>query len=118
MPSPTDTLLAAAALLDSAPALYAGLDDTALLEAQRTLGRLSQVVARHGVAVAGEVTRRSAPERGPEGLAQASGHRTPAALIQGLTGMSAPEAVQLVAVGSLPAESPLAVPEPLRKPHT
>ncbi|MDP3208581.1 MAG: DUF222 domain-containing protein, partial [Rhodoglobus sp.] len=109
MSSPTDTLLAAVALLDGAPTAYADLDDAALLESQNALGRLSRVVARHGVAVAGEVTRRSAPEAGRAGLAQASGHRTPQALIQAATGISAPEAAQLVAVGSLPAESPLAV---------
>ncbi len=107
--SPTDTLLAVVALLDGVPAAYADLDDAALLETQDALGRLSRVVARHGVAVAGEVVRRSAPERGSQGLAQTTGHRTPVALIQVATGLSAPEAAQLFAVGSLPAESPLAV---------
>jgi len=107
MPSPTPVLVAAAELLEILPA-YGALDDTALLEAQNALGHLTRLAARHGAALAGELARRSTAELGYSGLAQASGHRTPQALIQVMTGISAPEAAQLVAVGSLPTESPLA----------
>jgi len=106
MPSPTNTLRAAAALLDGA-LQFEGMDDAALLEAQSDLGRLSRLTARHGAALAGELARRSAPALGHSGLAQSTGHRTPAALIQAVTGVSALEAARLVAVGALPPESPL-----------
>ncbi len=108
MPSPSSTLREAAALLDVSLA-FGGMDDAALLEAQAALGHLNRLAARHGAAVAGELARRSDPSLGYSGLAQASGHRTPEMLIQVVTGVSAPEAAKLVAVGSLPPESPIAV---------
>ncbi len=108
MPSPTSSLLAAAALLRDVPATYEAMDDAALLEAQDALGHLTRLASRHGAALAGELARRSAPELGHSGLAQVSGHRTPQALIQAVTGVSAPEAAVLLAIGTLPSESPLA----------
>ncbi len=107
MPSSTSTLREAAALLDGVLA-FEGLDDAALLEAQRALGRLTQLTAQHGAALAGELALRSAPELGHTGLAQSTGHRTPQALIQATTGLTAVEACRLVAIGTLPAGSPLA----------
>ena len=111
MPSPTNTLLAAAALLEAAlvdgALQFEGMDDAALLEAQSDLGRLARLTARHGAALAGELARRSAPALGHSGLAQSTGHRTPEALIQAVTGVCAPEAARLVAIGALPPESPL-----------
>jgi hypothetical protein len=107
MNSPTPTLLAAAELLRDVPAVYEGMDDAALLEAQSALGHVTRLAQRHGAALAGELARRSAPELGHSGLAQLTGHRTPQALIQVATGVSGPEAARLVAIGTLPPESPL-----------
>lgn len=51
--------------------------------------------------LAGEVERRSARERGYDGLAQASGARTPDILVSQLTGVSGAEARSLVTAGTL-----------------
>lgn len=109
MTPPTTTFLAAASLLDGAVVDFRAMDDAALLEAQAALGQLNRLAARHGAALAGELARRSDPALGYAGLAQTSGHRTPEALIQVVTGVTAPEAAKLVAVGSLPPQSPLSV---------
>ncbi|MFZ2963321.1 MAG: DUF222 domain-containing protein [Rhodoglobus sp.] len=103
-----DTISAATALLDGPLVEVSGLDDAALVALQSTLGALTRAAARHAAAAAGELTRRSSREFGHAGLAQASGHRTPEAFIQAVTGVTAPEAARLVRVGSLPATSPLA----------
>jgi len=103
-----DSITAARALLDGPLVEVHALPDDDLLVLQAALGDLSRAVARHAAVAAGEVARRSAHERGYTGLAQASGHRTPEALVQSVTGASARDAARLVRVGSLPADSPLA----------
>ena len=109
MTTQTSRLHAAVALLGEIALPFPAMDDAALLEAQALVGQLSHLAARHAAALAGEVARRSTPQLGQDGLAQTTGHRTPEALIQALTGVSAPEASRLVAVGSLPDSSPLSV---------
>lgn len=109
MTTPTSPLHAAVALLGEVVLPFSAMDDAALLEAQSLVGRLSHLAARHAAALAGEVARRSTPQFGQDGLAQTTGHRTPEALIQAITGISAPEASRLVAVGTLPDSSPLSV---------
>lgn len=84
------------------------LDDAALLGLQSQLGAVSREVSRHAAVAAGELARRSSRDRGYAGLAQSTGHRTPEALLQAVTDVTAPEARRLVAVGSLPVDSPLA----------
>ena len=103
-----DTISAAAALLDGALVDVSSLDNAALVDLQRALGVLTHTTARHAAVAAGELARRSTHELGYAGLAQTSGHRTPEALIQAVTGVTAPEAARLVRVGSLPLTSPLA----------
>jgi hypothetical protein len=107
--TPTSPLRATVALLGEIALPLPSMDDAALLEAQALVGQLSHLAARHAAALAGEVARRSTPHLGHDGLAQTTGHRTPEALIQALTGITAPEAARLVAVGSLPDSSPLSV---------
>lgn len=109
MTSPATPLLAAVALLGEVAPAYEAVDDAALLEAHSAVGQLTQIAARHAAALAGELARRSAPELGYAGLARSAGHRTPEAMVQQVTGVSAPEASRLVAVGSLPPQSPIAV---------
>jgi hypothetical protein len=78
------------------------------LELQEALGRAGEARNRVDVviaALAGEVDRRSARELGHSGLAQSTGDRTPDALVSRLTGMSGPEARNLVTVGVM-ASSP------------
>lgn len=102
-----ETIRAATALLDAPLTEVSDLSDTGLVALQAALGSLTRVVQRHTAAAAGEVARRSSHQLGYAGLAQASGHRTAQDFIQAVSGMSAPEASRLVAVGSLPADSPL-----------
>ena len=105
----TEQIQAATALLADPVLGVSALGDAELLALQTALGSLSGVVARHAAVAAGEVARRSSRELGYAGLARASGHRTPEALLQAVTGVTSTEASRLVRVGSLPASSPLAV---------
>ena len=104
----TEQIQAATALLADPLHGVASLGDAELLALQTALGDLSHVVARHAAAAAGELARRSSRELGYAGLAQSSGHRTPEALLQSVSGVTSAEASQLVRVGSLPKTSPLA----------
>ena len=109
----TDTRLleryrAAAAVLADLPndgALYAGVSESALLDANR-LFATSQVSLRNGGAlIAGEIAHRSAPELGSNGLAQRSGHRTAEQFIKTTNGVTGRDAVTAVRVGSLMREA-------------
>jgi len=80
------------------------------LELQDALERAGEARKRVDVVIAtlaGEVDRRSARELGYSGLAQATGDRTPDALVSRLTGTSGPEARNLVAAGVM-----LSAPQP------
>jgi hypothetical protein len=81
--------------------LYRGLDDSTLLELMRLSAVERQLVDAHASVLAGEVARRSAPELGYAGLAQRSGHRTPAELVRVTTKATLREAVSAVRVGQL-----------------
>jgi hypothetical protein len=80
------------------------LDDSALLEAQRSLAEIRRRVDAAAAAVAGEIAHRSRRELGYEGLAQRLGARTPEALVQRVAGTSAREAHSLVRIGALMEE--------------
>lgn len=82
------------------------LDDTALIEAQRSLAEIRRRVDAAAAAVAGEIEHRSRRELGYDGLTQRLGARTPQKLIQLVTGVSSREANVLVRVGGLEATSP------------
>lgn len=85
------------------------LDDSALLDAQRTLAEIRRRVDAAAAAVAAEIAHRSRRELGYEGLAQRLGARTPELLVQRVTGSSSREARALVQVGVL--LSPSSAPE-------
>jgi hypothetical protein len=80
---------------------YRALDDSTLLELMRLTSVERQLVDAHASVLAGEVARRSAPELGYAGLAQRSGHRTPAELVRVTTRATMREAVSAVRVGQL-----------------
>jgi hypothetical protein len=75
-------------------------DDELLAEQHRLAEERRQIDSRSAL-VAGEIDRRSRRELGYAGLAQSRGVRTPEALVQQLTGLSASDARSLVRVGSM-----------------
>jgi hypothetical protein len=74
--------------------------DQALLDAQQVLAAHRRAVDVVSAALAGEIGRRSARERGYEGLAQKAGFLSAEALIQSVTGSGRAEVAKHVAVGS------------------
>jgi len=80
---------------------YAGLSDEALLEVAGILAQQATLVASQRALVAGELSRRSRPELGHQGLAQSRGMRTPAELVRAAPGSTLREARLSVAVGEL-----------------
>src|SRR5436305_1137573 len=78
-----------------------GVTDRQLLELIAASAANERVARAHSAALAGELSRQSAPELGHQGLAQRSGHRTPQRLIQATTGVGAREAAAAVRVGGL-----------------
>ena len=88
---------------------YRALDDTTLLELARLSGIERQLVDAHASVLAGEVERRSAPALGHTGLAQRTGHRTPAELLRVTTRTTMREATSAIRVGRLVNESQPAV---------
>jgi hypothetical protein len=77
------------------------LDDSTLLDLQRSLAEIRRRVDAAAAAIAGEIDYRSRRELGYDGLAQRLGARTPEALVQRIAGTSAREAHSLVRVGEL-----------------
>ena len=74
--------------------------DAELLAAQaEVVVRRRRVEAEHA-AIAAEIARRSAPDAGMAGLAQQTGDRSAARLIERVTGVTSDEARRLIAVGS------------------
>ena len=98
-------LAAYTALADVSAAFVAppasGLDDTGLIEAQRTLGEIRRRVDATSAVVAAEIAHRSRRELGYDGLAQRLGARTAERLVQQVTGGTSREAQSLVRIGSL-----------------
>jgi hypothetical protein len=84
---------------DAAP--YSELTDGALLELTRLCSLVHRAADTHAALIAGEVARRSAPNLGYSGLAQAAGYRTPEELLRSTTGSTATEASLAVRVGRL-----------------
>ena len=77
--------------------------DAALLDSQRQLAAIARLIDLASAAVAAEIAHRSRRELGYDGLAARLGARTPEALVQTITGTSAPTARRLVQVGTLVA---------------
>jgi hypothetical protein len=82
------------------------LSETSLLELVGQSAQNERLVRAQSALLAGEVARRSAPELGHDGISQRLGHRTPAKLIQSITGSTARDAVQAVRVGALEESHP------------
>jgi hypothetical protein len=111
-------------LLELDSTMLGALPDTALLDRQRAVAELRRRADAAAALITAEITRRSRPELGHNGLAQRLGARTPALLVQQLTGATAREANSLVRVGAHlaaalePAETDPAAPAWLRNVST
>lgn len=81
------------------------LSDDALLEATGLLASARRDLDACAGWVAAEVARRSRRELGYDGLAQKNGFRTPEALVQSVTGSTRADAVTLVRVGTMVADT-------------
>ena len=92
-----------AAVLELPP--LAAASDDALLATQRSLAEVRRQVDAAASRVADEIARRSRPELGYDGLAQRLGARTPAHLVQRITGTSAREAGALVRAGAMQTDA-------------
>ena len=79
----------------------AALTDAVLLEQQGQLAASVRLLEVAAAALAAEIEHRSRPELGYTGLAQRLGARTPAKLVQRITGLSSPAAQRLVHVGTI-----------------
>jgi hypothetical protein len=90
-----------AALLELDSTVLGALSDPDLLDRQRSLAELRRRVDATSAVIASEIARRSRPELGHDGLAQRLGARTPAMLVQRVTGTTAREANSLVRAGTL-----------------
>ena len=90
----------AAHACDQTRADVASAPDADLLDYQRELAAIARQIDLAAAAVAAEIQHRSRRELG-YGLAARLGARSPAALVQNLTGASAPAARRLVHVGAL-----------------
>ena len=75
--------------------------DRELLDLIAQSAQHERLARAHSAVLAGELSRRSAPELGHAGLAQKLGHRTPQKLIQATTGSTSRDAAQAVRVGGL-----------------
>ena len=94
---------AAAACASEAPLGARRATDDSLLAQQRALAASARLIDTASSALAAEIAHRSRRELGYDGLAQKRGMRTPEALVQQVTGTSAPAARRLVQVGTMVA---------------
>lgn len=78
-----------------------GLPDAELLELGRVAAAQRRFTEATIAAVAGEITRRSDPALGDDGLARSTGARTPEVLIQELTGSNRHSAIRDAHVGRM-----------------
>ena len=107
-------LEAAAAALAVVPtdvASFTSLTDASLLDLTRLSARVQRAASTTAALIAGEVARRSAPELGHAGLAQAAGYRTPEHLIRVTTGSTARDAATAVHVGKLAHDAAAPAPQ-------
>ena len=81
-------------------------DDSALIDYQRELAAIARQIELAAATVSAEITHRSRRELGYDGLAARLGARTPEALVQAITGASAPTARRMISVGVLIAAPP------------
>ena len=84
--------------------------DGQLLDLIAQSAQHERLARAHSAILAGELSRRSAPELGHDGLAQKLGHRTPQNLIQATTGATSRDAAQTLRVGALAHSHPWLAP--------
>ncbi|WP_150308421.1 HNH endonuclease signature motif containing protein [Planctomonas psychrotolerans] len=97
------------AVLGDCAADVAVPQDGELRGAQDRVTVLRQCVDRYAALIAGEIAHRSRPEAGHGGMAQSAGFVSPEAMIQSIGKLSRPEAVKLVQLGTIIAETEAAV---------
>ena len=101
-PALLDALRTALAHVESAPATgWAEASDPELDELVRITTGLRQAAERHAALGAGEVVRRSGPDRGSAGFVQRAGHRTVEEFLRARTGVSGRDAATTARVGAL-----------------
>ncbi len=91
----------AAACSDEMRADAASAPDSSLIDNQRQLAAIARLIELAAAAVSAELAHRSRRELGYDGLAARLGARSPEALVQAITGASAPTARRLIFTGSL-----------------
>jgi hypothetical protein len=97
------------AALGDVAADIAALASAELRSAQDRVNALRLCADRYAAMVAGEIAHRSRPEVGNAGLAQSSGFVSPEAMIQSFAKVNRTEAVKLVKVGTIIAETEAAI---------
>jgi hypothetical protein len=112
MPEVTDLTALAAVVSAFRMSPPSGLDDTALIAAQRSIAETTRYLDAMAASVAAEVQHRSRRELGHAGLAQRLGARSPEKLVQTLTGSSFREAQIFIRVGELIATPAADAPAP------
>lgn len=86
-------------------ASFARLSDSDLVEASAAVGLEKDALGAIGAMLAGEISRRSAPEFGSQGLAQKHGFRTPTEMVKVVTRTTSRDAVAAVQTGTLLVEA-------------
>lgn len=102
-----------------AEAGVSSLAEADLVATNAALGRAKRLLDAAQAAIAGEISRQSRRERGPESLAKKQGFRNPTELIASTTGTTTGEAARLVKVGeaTAPRQTLLQTDAPPRHPH-
>ena len=106
--SSADSLTAVVAAVEElgvCSADYDALTDAELLAGQRDLARLRGLVETRSVWMAKTLAHRSRPELGQKGLAAQQGFTSPDELIQTMTGSTRKDALKLVDVGRMLADT-------------
>lgn len=85
--------------VEQLPSVFEGLDDEAVCELLRLASEAGQLIEQIALVASGAVVARSLRSAGHSGLAQSLGHRTPAALVQRVTGATRAEALHQLRVG-------------------
>ncbi|WP_150306837.1 DUF222 domain-containing protein [Planctomonas psychrotolerans] len=93
------------ALIGDCAAHFAALVPADLRAAQDRITALRRHVDRYAALAAAEIAHRSRPEVGNGGMAQSAGFISPEAMLQSISGLSRPEAVKLVKLGTIIAET-------------
>ncbi|HEX4443988.1 MAG TPA: hypothetical protein VHZ81_10490 [Galbitalea sp.] len=83
---------------------YRALDEATLLRPNTLTAEAGRLTQAHAALIAGEISRRSTPDLGSDGLAQRAGHRNAEQFIKITTGASGRAATTAVRTGILLGE--------------